>query len=342
MAESLASGPLHKLQSELTGAKSQWEYLHDRITNGYKDAYKLHVGALQEMKQARLLEEQREARVRGYFLFVSSVVAVGFAGGFVGGLIAPWTKKASDIGADLAIREGVRGLATRSTQQIAKLLIPQESTKPSADESQYVPVSPDPIDVYLDQKEELDGCFAIVNSWLQHVIDMSNAGQWSADSGSTILDNFRKNCRLLADAPDPNQLPERRAVAKSAEILMWVAWANVRDWAYWNKLYDLLENTSDHLDKWQLDGVNAEFELAPVLNRLQALGIQGVDRSERIGSTIAQSVLDLRKLRSLPVQALPTLPFTKMKGLNLYGMDSLQIRGQFLDGLRELRPFHVR
>jgi hypothetical protein len=341
MPESPASGSLHLLQSELNGAKSQWEYLHDRLTNGYKDAYKLHVGALQEMKQAKLLQEQTEARVRGILLFVSSVVAVGFAGGYVGGLFAPWVRAAGTNTANLAIREAMKGMTTRSTQEIAKLLIPQDAKKPSVSESPYLPVSQDPIDLYLDQKEELDGCFAIVNNWLTNVISSSNSGQWSAEVGSAILGHFRKDCPLLSDAPDPDKVPDRSKVAKAAELLMWVAWSNIRDWLYWNKLYDALEKNSDH-NLWELQGVGAEWELDPVLSRLDALKVQGVDRSERVGSFEPRRVLDLRKLRSLPVQAMPTLPFTQMRGLHFYGMESLQLRGQFLDGLRDLRPFHIR
>jgi hypothetical protein len=61
-----------------------------------------------------------------------------------------------------------------------------------------------------------------------------------------------------------------------------------------------------------------------------------------IGDVTEATVLDLRKVRSLPIQVLPDLPFTKMKGLNLNGMDNLQLRGQFLDGLSELPPFHIK
>jgi hypothetical protein len=81
MAESEGSKLLSILQAELIGAKTQWEYLEDRIMSGYKDAYKLHVDALTKMKNARLLAEQKEAVFLGIEMFVLSVVSVGFAGG---------------------------------------------------------------------------------------------------------------------------------------------------------------------------------------------------------------------------------------------------------------------
>src|SRR6185436_14410505 len=42
MAESPASIPLHHIMTEINGAKSQWEALIDRMSQGYGDAYKKH------------------------------------------------------------------------------------------------------------------------------------------------------------------------------------------------------------------------------------------------------------------------------------------------------------
>jgi hypothetical protein len=116
MADSPASTALHALQSELGGAKTQWEYLEDRLTNGYKDAYKSHVAVLTAMKNARILQEQRDAKSLAIAMFVFSVVSVGFAGGLVGGVIAPWVKRAEQGTADAVIRQGMQGIATRTTQ----------------------------------------------------------------------------------------------------------------------------------------------------------------------------------------------------------------------------------
>ena len=60
MAESAASGPLHMLMAELNGAKSQWEYLHDRLTNGYKDARKRVQRAL-KAKSTRITARDQTA-----------------------------------------------------------------------------------------------------------------------------------------------------------------------------------------------------------------------------------------------------------------------------------------
>ena len=95
----------------MSGAYKQWEFLQDVITNGYKDAYKLHLGALTDMHKAKVIAEQNEAKWCGVAMFVFSVVSVGFAGGLVGGVIAPWVREAQANVANAALRQGAqRGL----------------------------------------------------------------------------------------------------------------------------------------------------------------------------------------------------------------------------------------
>ena len=100
----------------MSGACKQWEFLQDVITNGYKDAYKLHLGALTDMHKAKVIAEQNEAKWCGVAMFVFSVVSVGFAGGLVGRVIAPLVRSAQRNVANAAFRQGVQGIATRSTR----------------------------------------------------------------------------------------------------------------------------------------------------------------------------------------------------------------------------------
>ena len=359
MAESAASGPLHTLQSELAGVKSQWEYFADRVINGYKDAYKAHLGALQTMKRDRLMREQQEAQQRGVYMFVLSVVAVGFTGGIVGGLIGPWVTEKGISAATKVVREGVKGAATRTTQQLVKLGVPQGSSPASVDPSPYIPVAPDAFDVYLDKKEELDGCFAEINSWLQRMINMANAENWGGDIGSDILNSFRKNCPLLTDAPDPDKLPERFAAAKSAELAMWIAWAQARDWDWWNKVYAQFDHSSSDLDVDLIaDGLRSEQELYPVQARFAVLGKLGLVnisipgwfddnlrdillRAGRLDFDY-RGMLDLRKVKAMQLSAMTDLPFGQMKNLDFSRLSNPQLRTKFLDGLSDLRPFHLR
>jgi hypothetical protein len=368
MAESEASSLLHMLQSELTGAKSQWEYLEDRIANGYKDAYKLHKGALDKMRKAKMAS--REA-----MMFVLSCVSVGFAGGIVGGLFAPWVRavQAETLTAAHVLRTGIQDASKRLTQETVKKIIPDKPNDSGGDGSPYVPVSAEAFDHYLDTKEELDGCFAIVNNRVQSLIDQSNAEQWPRALGQAILDSFRANCALLRDRPNPEKdLPARTAVAKSAELAMWVAWTSERDWPWWNPRYSVLGGGPEPMgysdagkDKFHeevrrnggtFDGKDGQTydmqaygnalrevkELDPVADRLKDLGKWDSVKASFGFRSQPDVVLDLRKLRTLRLDTMTDMPFAKMKGLDFGTLSNLQLRGKFLDGFTELRPWHIK
>jgi hypothetical protein len=369
MAESPASGPLHALQAELSGAKSQWEYLHGRLTNGYKDAYKWHAGALKQVELNRKKALEQDARMRQLGLFIFSVTTVGFAGGVVGGLLAPWVKNAAEEGANAVFREAVKEITKQSAQQAVMRAVPQ---KPEATVVHpFEPVSDQAFDTYMENKEELDGCFARVNSWLQAYIDLCNKTNAPAEDGLQVLNSFRRNCPLLRDKPDPDKLPARDTVAKGCEIAMWVAWASLRDWNWWNKVYDAIDKHGPSQGT-VLVGVKWAKELDPILERMSVLKKdsqvskmvgQGTmepyeveEYDEESGDirirkrfrhkesvTGADQVIDLRKLRDLKLDSVPELPLAGIKAFSptlAYAVPRLQ--GEFLQGLRNLLPLHKR
>src|SRR6266480_58761 len=96
-----AFGTLGLLRAEFTGAKSQWEALLDTIILGYKDAYDAHKAALKRLQDSINKDTASDAAT---LMFIFSLVSVGFAGGFVGGLIAPWVRKAGDQKFFLGVR----------------------------------------------------------------------------------------------------------------------------------------------------------------------------------------------------------------------------------------------
>jgi hypothetical protein len=275
------------------------------------------------------------------------VVATGYAGGFVGGLIAPWVRKAGERAVEIAFREAVKGAAGRTTQQLVALGIPQEPEKPTVDPSEYNPVVPQSFDVYLGKKEELDGCFAVANQMVQDMINAANARNTPADIGWEILNSFRKNCPLLVGVPRYDQLPVPSDVAKAAELAMWVIWTNMRDWAYWENTYRWIDDYAGGLTDYDDDDPLYEDvrRLDPVLERMRALGkanllietlpIRTDDATNKWSNT---DVLDLRKLRKLRLQDMPDLPFRKMKDLSFWHLDHRVGLAKFLDGLRDLPP----
>jgi hypothetical protein len=258
------------------------------------------------------------------------------------------------------------------TQQSLARLIPEKASPASSNQSgsPFVPASPEAFDAYLEKKEGLDGCFALVNAEIQKMIDISNKEQWQ--DGQFMLDSFRRNCPLLADVPDPTKLPDRKLVARTAELAMWVAWTNVRDFPWWDeKVFQELDGPKSPERTPFLDACLWAWELDPVLMRMAILGVRPqvesainfntfwgtslkeiMSQAEPYGMIGSQKerpadfrdkYLDLRKLRHLRLQHIPDLPLRGMEKLDLtWAQGKLHLNGvNFLDGLKDLRPFHI-
>jgi hypothetical protein len=351
-----AAAPLTTLQAELSGVKSQWEYLQDRIANGYNAAYNYHVGALNDMKLARLKREQEEARRRGIYMFVFSVVSVGFAGGLVGGLFGPWLNEFDKASLTKAWGEGVKGIGSRTAQQLVNTVVPQNATPASVSSSPYIAVVPDKFDAYAKNKERLDGCFAEANKWVQDLKNLANVQNWGADVGWQTLNSFRQHCPLLTDAPNPHELPSEAATEKAAELMMWKVWARARDLKYWDDLYARMGKPENQFTRVGLiydeDGsdIDAARDLVALDWRMMALDVDWFVRRTMIWRQHLESpqgednhdfITDLRKLSNLPLSGMSDLPFAKMKHMEFAQLDSFELRGRFLDGLQDVRPFHA-
>jgi len=241
---SKAYQPLANLQSEINGAKSQWESLLDRLINGYKDAYKAHKDALKELE--RLIKKDTESDV-GALMFIFSVVSVGFAGGFVGGLVAPWVEKAGEEAFKRAVREGVKDIAKHGAWGMvegATKKLEHVAADSARGGSPYEPLVPDTLDQYLDKKEEFDRCFGRLNEFIEDLKNQSDKEQWPAQTGQAIQRHFWAEMPVLRDAPHDKDLPPREKVGKAAELLMWVLWAKDRDWDWWMPRYQLLDEAT--------------------------------------------------------------------------------------------------
>jgi hypothetical protein len=319
--------------------------------NGYKDAYNAQKNALAAYKRIRDYHEQQKADA---LMFVFYLVSVGFAGGFVGGLVAPWVRKAGEVAFKVGVRSGVQEIAKMAAKEVAGAAVKklEEATKSApVVGSPYEPVTQETFDLYLDKKEQFDECFARYDKLIDQLQKQANDEQWPIETGWAIFRGFVTGCPVLRDKPDPDAVPDRAAVAKAAGVCMWVQWAEVRDWPWWNKQYDRLDAgpvfDPRNSGYWEYKEA-AEYvqELAPILAALYDLGlgrdVQMFARTpwkETPGKgAVLGMMTDLRKLRKVKVGAVPDLPFAQMKALDFGTMTSPQLRGEFLDGLKDARP----
>lgn len=342
-----ASSPLGTLRAELSGAKSAWNAATLRVVRGYKKGYDEHVNALKKMKLLSTKQDQ------AFSSFIMSVLFIGFAGGVVGGLIAPWIKRSGDRVATnslrgifgwqnssarigLALKSGVQDAAKRVGQEAANWVTMPDPPKQVF--SEYEPVVPDPLEVFLEKQEQVEIFFAIHDDYMDQLDDLAIQKQWPIEVGWEIADRFRRKCVILTDKPDVNKLPDVEGISKLAEKLMWIAWADARDWPYWDRQYEYLprHNTGEHKE------AREQFMLLdPALIRMYRIGIDREVSWEINLPTIKGTVLDLRKLRQLKAKPLP-FPSMQSKVLSdLIGTPDVR-RHEFLDTLRDLPPYPLK
>jgi hypothetical protein len=300
------------------------------------------------------------------------VVAVGFGGGFAGGLLALWVEAAGHKWFQRAVREGVQYILKHGTMEleegaIHKLKKEKEEAEKS-NQSAFQPVVPETFKVYLEKKSQLDHCFSLFNVFVTELQEESDRQGWSQKTGWALHRHITKNWPVFTDAPDPRDLPDQKLIAKASELLMWVLWADNRDYKnFWDKWYKVLD---DHPGRGSRDidlltgeqyqsrmgpnwGLALRYagQLAPVFERLQIL-----DKGPHVQSFVwnvyaplyslreieRRTFLDLRKLRKLDVGAMANLPFGEMKTGDLPNLKEFHGRGKYLESLSHLQPAYKR
>jgi hypothetical protein len=350
--ESPASGPLHHLITELVEAETQWENLGVRIAMGYTAAYASHVKTLSDMGKAKL-----EASTNA-LQFVFSAVCVGLAGGAVGGLMGPWIKQAAESTAHFVFKESVRSIAQQGAKDLAKVL--DEKLKPpkreAADEP-YTTNSPKEIAVDLDIRNRILTGFTAVYGGIDAMIARANKDSASEAVGQAVLSSFRQSCPLLTDKPGIDDMPSPTDAQRAAELAMWVAWANERDWNWWTKVYERLDASDRKIGASvrERDGtlgvvneIAAASEMDPIGRRMVWLKKWGEVENTSASSFGPRSDVDrvtytdLRKLRALKITD-PSLPFHRMSGLSFkWDKTNPLQRMEFLSKFQSLRPVYKK
>jgi hypothetical protein len=347
--ESPASGPLHNLLTELLAAKNSWEQLGIKIAKGYRTAYGVHAKTLKDMETAK-----KDFLSNDALIFVMSILSVGVAGGIVGSLVAPWVEKAGTQVAKKVFRASVvAGVGTQAMQTITdagvkKLWAVDVPAEP------YKPVVPETIAVDLEIRDRIASAFGPILDAVKAMIASANQIQAPVDVGQIILNNFRMSCPLLTDEPEQEDMPSDKQASDWAELAMWVAWANERDWIFWNEVYKAMDVG------WQraMHGLNPNdsvtaatyaHDMDPVGNRLAMLGkwvpTLSVVRYYKPSTNVEDSgenilYTDLRKVRALRLDD-GSLPFQRLPGLQLQWDKTKPFeRVKFLNQMGDVKPVY--
>ena len=343
--ESPASRPLHMLQSELLAAKAIWEQLGIRILRGYDAAYSIHKKTLKDMEL-----EKKAALSNDALIFVMSILSVGMAGGLMGSVIAPWVEKAGSMAAKKIFRASVvAGVGTQALQTITDAGVKKlwETNVPGAP---YKPVLPDPSKIDIDIRDRIASVFGPILEALDTMIAKANDIEAPEVVGQKILNGFREECKLLTDKPFQAQIPTIQEASNAAELAMWIAWANQRDWFQWDQVYKAMDagwQRAFHSLSSAYPRYPAEYarEMNPVGDRLAILGrwlatLSVVRHPDPTNSDSNVLYTDLRKLRALRLDD-ATLPFRRLSGITMkWDSMNLHDRVAFLNKNSDVKPIY--
>jgi hypothetical protein len=274
-------------------AQHSWNTYVTQLGRGYREAYKKHDKAIGDIK-----EKYRLAAESAYW--VLSLLCVSFAGGMVGGLMAPWVNRAGESAAKDAIDSATRqrnfvsgtvgGITTGVTQKGI------DATKP--DPQDFKPAVKEPLDYWQDLFGEVGLCCGALRDEVQErmkLVDNASFPLGWEDDVMKLMD-----VPLLKDIPSRSDMPDPAKVEREAELGMWIAWANVRDIDYWKTRIDTVANEDAGRRK---KGIYMDElrKLQPVVDRLKdlgalPLGTRTVNKPMVVGSQ-KETFLDIPKLR---------------------------------------------
>lgn len=263
MAESEASKVFSRIKGDLGEAQHQWNTYAKGLGLAYALAYKEHERTLGHMKRKDDLQKDL-----AYFLFSGFVV--GYAGGVAGAMMAPWVKRAGEMGGN----EFLRTIVAETLKEESKraITLPQKwleiNVPPSS--SKFEPVADDPYTSETRMTYEIGICFSRVRDAVNDYMNNADEKKLPASEGEKMLRQFRAK-PLIADHPKTDNMPDVAEVQRQAEIGMWIAWANARNLKWWYSSADRATDGNPDYG-WGLDQA-ALSEYDPVLSRLKIQGV---------------------------------------------------------------------
>lgn len=218
-----AAKEIRQVLVDFDTAQHQWNTYADMLGKAYATAFTRHTDVFDEM--AKDLKPSKGDRA---FYFLFSLFSVGFGGGLVGGLMAPWVRGAGNVTGELVFRTTM----SNATRQITGTVL-QEGFKQlfSAESNPYTPAVLDPLIYYLDVKIEIGKCFSILRDKVEKEMieadtDFSNSG--APESWGRQRREFWNSVPIVNEYPRTEDMPNIEEAARQAELGMWITWATTK------------------------------------------------------------------------------------------------------------------
>ena len=262
---------IKSIYDELPQIQHDWNTYATQLGRGYTKAFENHDMALKGAFENYKLHSQVQ-------YWVLSLVCVAFAGGVAGGLMAPWVEGQ----AELLLQRTFIGTRSNIVTGLVQKTFDLHGSNAAA--NAFTPSIKSPLLYYQDMLGELGLFFTKLREDLKGF--MQEAGYAENRIGTITelsyrakIEDFKpsfeehigkiRKLPIIANRPTSDDMPVPDRVARSAEIAMWIGWANVRDIAYWQRK---LTTSVEHRAGFMTTGSELRT-LDPILSRLEDLGV---------------------------------------------------------------------
>lgn len=280
-----------RIFEKINTAHHEWNTYAEILGKAYKEAYGRHEGALSEIAEKYKTEQQ-------VAYWVLSLLCVSFAGGVTGGLMAPVVASAVG-GAAVRIANTASGSMSQASQIVTQKVIDGQMSETPL----FRPPVKNPGDFKDDLKIEI-GNYA---SYLREEVEKTSGRLSRSENADAATrewaDNVIEIVPFLRDHPRYKDRPNPADLEKTAEIGMWIAWANTRNTAYLQKATRRVADGVESYDIVEGSMLTELQRFEPVRERLKALRIVDlttiVAEFRSLAYTDRYPILDITRLASV-------------------------------------------
>lgn len=256
---------LNDLRMSVFDAQNKWLAVAELFSLAYTKAYNKQQDLLKKIKQAQEAARKREEAMMGFTLLLLTGGIVGpmtqrFLGKALPSTASTVAEAAKDASKDSLLTEwtkhAVTELAKAGDEKLRGVVL--DATKPSQNGSPFKPVGLTPLEFTLKMKSGIR----------ERAITMREfAAVWHRSLGHLSPGQAEQFKKAVFATSFFSEIPSHAKLRvldlqTSAELMLWIAWARVRDEEYWEKT-DRQAEVFFSAESW---------DWAPLLTELQRLG----------------------------------------------------------------------
>lgn len=220
-----------QLLSIFQQAEEGWLLLVSSLAAGYSSAWNRQISVLDDIKAKLQADNDRAC-------FILSILTAGIAGGLIGGIASGAIRNVSTKTFKGAFINGfVTNSASDGASQFGGSAV---SYFQSHGSNPFVSPGIQPSTYSATMEKNVRLFFVGLHDHIADIIDDIESGKSPAQDGEQWYQYYR-NASFIKSFPSAGDV-SRYDFERDASLCLWIAWGAERDFAYWNKAWNFVDN----------------------------------------------------------------------------------------------------